>query len=42
MLGVKRVERVLPVGTPLTVIGEVCFAPTEANFDSKSCGLVDL
>lgn len=23
MLGVKRTERVLPVGTPLTVVGEV-------------------
>lgn len=23
MLGVKRIERVLPTGTPLTVVGEV-------------------
>ncbi|GMP91127.1 hypothetical protein CsSME_00041952 [Camellia sinensis var. sinensis] len=26
MLGVKRTERVLPTGTPLTVVGEVCCA----------------
>jgi hypothetical protein len=26
MLGVKRVERVLPVGTALTVVGEVSMA----------------
>lgn len=24
MLGVKRIERVLPTGTSLTVVGEVC------------------
>lgn len=24
MLGVKRIERVLPTGMPLTVVGEVC------------------
>ena len=30
MLGVKRIERVLPTGTPLTVVGEVwCFYTSE-------------
>lgn len=24
MLGVKRIERLLPTGTPLTIVGEVC------------------
>lgn len=24
MLGVKRIERVLPTGMPLTIVGEVC------------------
>lgn len=28
MLGVKRIERVLPVGSSLTVVGEVGFLPS--------------
>lgn len=44
MLGVKRIERVLPTGSPLTVVGEVhaasiyflTFLGVSRNFDYKT------